>query len=81
MKTSVPTVSFGLNADLKLVLQLSQVLLRYGWTISEDVRDLLSCKQALLSEEHHHTFYCLHRRSQDLRVMGHHSLKTSCGEI
>lgn len=69
-----------LNTDLKLVLHLTQVLMYYGWTISEDVCDLLDSKQALLSKEHHHVFYCLHRHSQDLGVMRHNSLKTAYGE-
>lgn len=68
---------FGLHADLKLVLQLSHVFHYYGRTISEDVRDLLDGKQALLPQEQHCMFYCLHRHSQDLGVMGHHSLKTA----
>lgn len=68
-----------LHADLELVFQLTQVFLYYGRTLSEDICDLLDCEQALLSEEQHRVFYCLHRHSQDLRVMGHHSLKTACG--
>lgn len=66
-----------INTDLKLVLQLLIVFQYYGRTISQDVCDLLGSKLALLPEEQHHMFYCLHRHSQDLGKMGDHSLKTA----
>lgn len=72
----VPTVS-QLHADLKFVFQMIQVFHYYSRTISEDVCDLLDGEQALLSEEHHHMFYRLHRHSQERRVIGHQSLKTA----
>jgi len=67
------------HANLKFVLQLNPLFLEHGWTISEDVGDLLDGKLALLSEEQHHTLYGLHRHTQDLRVIAHHSLQTTYG--
>ena len=79
VRKSVSTVVFEVYSDLELVLQSVQVFVDYGWTISEDICDLLDGEKALPPDEQHHKLDLFHRDGEDLGVMGNDSLKTPWG--